>query len=200
MKKRNLGVLALSSVLAFGAVGLTLTTLAGTKHVNADNSPWWIAAQQLPSNPVYIDLQISWNQIVCDSYQIKGIKGADEFKNDANQKVVPSTNIPEGYQGLDIGPEAILEFTEILKNAKTVMWNGPLGVFEFENFAKGTNAIAKVLSEINAVTVVGGGDSVSAIEKGGFSNKITHVSTGGGASLEFLEGKPLPGIECLDNK
>ena len=125
---------------------------------------------------------------------------ADEFKNDANQKVVPSTNIPEGYQGLDIGPEAILEFTEILKNAKTVMWNGPLGVFEFENFAKGTNAIAKVLSEINAVTVVGGGDSVSAIEKGGFSNKITHVSTGGGASLEFLEGKPLPGIECLDNK
>ena len=125
---------------------------------------------------------------------------ADEFKNDANQKVVPSTNIPEGYQGLDIGPEAILEFTEILKNAKTVMWNGPLGVFEFENFAKGTNAIAKVLSEINAVTVVGGGDSVSAIEKGGFSNKITHVSTGGGASLEFLESKPLPGIECLDNK
>ena len=96
--------------------------------------------------------------------------------------------------------ETIEEFTQVLKNAKTVIWNGPLGVFEFEKFAKGTNAIAKVLSEINAITIVGGGDSVAAVEKGGFSDKITHISTGGGATLEYLEGKELPGIECLENK
>ena len=123
-----------------------------------------------------------------------------EFDNNTEIKIVNSKEIPEGFQGLDIGPETISEFTAILKQAKTVMWNGPLGVFEFPNFAKGTNAIAKVLSEIDAITVVGGGDSVAAVEKGGFQDKITHISTGGGASLEFLEGKKLPGIECLANK
>lgn len=123
-----------------------------------------------------------------------------EFDNNTEIKIVNSKEIPEGFQGLDIGPETISEFTAILKQAKTVMWNGPLGVFEFPNFAKGTNAIAKVLSEIDAITVVGGGDSVAAVEKGGFQDKITHMSTGGGASLEFLEGKKLPGIECLANK
>ena len=96
--------------------------------------------------------------------------------------------------------KTIKEYEEELKKAKTVVWNGPLGVFEFEKFAKGTNAIAKVLSEINAITIVGGGDSVAAVEKGGFSDKITHISTGGGATLEYLEGKELPGIECLENK
>lgn len=123
-----------------------------------------------------------------------------EFDNNTEIKVVDSKEIPEDWQGLDIGPKAVEEFTSILKEAKTVMWNGPLGVFEFANFAKGTNAIAKVLSEIDAKTIVGGGDSAAAIEKGGFMNKITHVSTGGGASLEFLEGKRLPGIECLQDK
>ena len=123
-----------------------------------------------------------------------------EFDNNTEIKIVDSKEIPDGWQGLDIGPKAVEEFTEILKQAKTVMWNGPLGVFEFSNFAKGTNAIAKALSEIDAKTIVGGGDSAAAIEKGGFMDKITHVSTGGGASLEFLEGKALPGIECLANK
>ena len=123
-----------------------------------------------------------------------------EFSNDTEKQVVDSKEIPDGWQGLDIGPESIKIFTEELQNAKTVMWNGPLGVFEFPNFAVGTNAIAKVLSEIDAVTVIGGGDSAAAVEKGGYADKITHISTGGGASLEFLEGKLLPGIECLENK
>lgn len=123
-----------------------------------------------------------------------------EFSNETEIKVVNSKEIPDGWQGLDIGPESVKLFTEELKKAKTVMWNGPLGVFEFENFAKGTNAIAKVLSEIDAITIIGGGDSAAAVEKGGYSEKMTHISTGGGASLEFLEGKILPGIDCLENK
>ena len=122
-----------------------------------------------------------------------------EFDNNTEIKIVDSKEIPDGWQGLDIGPKAVEEFTEILKQAKTVMWNGPLGVFEFSNFAKGTNAIAKALSEIDAKTIVGGGDSAAAIEKGGFMDKITHVSTGGGASLEFLEGKALPGVVAADD-
>ncbi|MGN1301349.1 MAG: phosphoglycerate kinase [Clostridia bacterium] len=123
-----------------------------------------------------------------------------EFSNETEIKIVNSKEIPDGWQGLDIGPESVKLFTEELQKAKTVMWNGPLGVFEFENFAKGTNAIAKVLSEIDATTIIGGGDSAAAVEKGGYSEKMTHISTGGGASLEFLEGKVLPGIDCLENK
>lgn len=123
-----------------------------------------------------------------------------EFSNETEKQVVNSKEIPDGWQGLDIGPESIKQFTEELKKAKTVMWNGPLGVFEFPNFAVGTNQIAKVLSEIDAITVIGGGDSAAAVEKGGYSEKMTHISTGGGASLEFLEGKALPGIECLESK
>ncbi len=123
-----------------------------------------------------------------------------EFSNETEIKIVNSKEIPDGWQGLDIGPESVKLFTEELQKAKTVMWNGPLGVFEFANFAKGTNAIAKVLSEIDATTIIGGGDSAAAVEKGGYADKITHISTGGGASLEFLEGKVLPGIDCLENK
>ncbi|MBO5413769.1 MAG: phosphoglycerate kinase [Clostridia bacterium] len=123
-----------------------------------------------------------------------------EFSNETEMKIVNSKEIPDGWQGLDIGPESVKLFAEELQKAKTVMWNGPLGVFEFENFAKGTNAIAKVLSEIDATTIIGGGDSAAAVEKGGYSEKMTHISTGGGASLEFLEGKVLPGISCLENK
>lgn len=123
-----------------------------------------------------------------------------EFNKDTESKTVPSTQIPAEWEGMDIGEETIKAYAEELKNAKTVIWNGPLGVFEFPNFAKGTNAIAKAISEINATTIIGGGDSASAVEKAGLADKMTHISTGGGASLEFLEGKKLPGIECLENK
>ena len=126
-------------------------------------------------------------------------KIATEFKADAESKAVPSAEIPDGWQGLDIGPETIKLYSEELKNAKTIVWNGPLGVFEFEQFATGTNEIAKVLGDIDAVKIIGGGDSASAVEKAGLSEKMTHISTGGGASLEFLEGKKLPGIEALQD-
>ena len=122
---------------------------------------------------------------------------ATEFSNDAERKVVPSNEIPADWEGLDIGPATVEMFAEELKNAKTVVWNGPMGVFELDNFAVGTNKIAEVLANIEATTIIGGGDSAAAAEKGGFADKMTHISTGGGASLEFLEGKTLPGIACL---
>jgi 3-phosphoglycerate kinase len=123
-----------------------------------------------------------------------------EFKPDTESKTVKYTEIPEGWEGFDIGEETIKIFSEELKTAKTVIWNGPLGLFEFEQFAIGTNSIAKVLSEIEATTIIGGGDSAAAVKKAGLEDKMTHISTGGGASLEFLEGKALPGIECLLDK
>ena len=122
---------------------------------------------------------------------------ATEFSNDAERKVVPSNEIPADWEGLDIGPATVEMFAEELKSAKTVVWNGPMGVFELDNFAVGTNKIAEVLADIEATTIIGGGDSAAAAEKGGFADKMTHISTGGGASLEFLEGKTLPGIACL---
>ncbi|MBE7033456.1 MAG: phosphoglycerate kinase [Ruminococcaceae bacterium] len=125
---------------------------------------------------------------------------AKEFNNDAESKVVPEGGIEAGWQGLDIGPKSIELFSNAVKDAKTVVWNGPMGVFEMENFAKGTNAIAQVLSEIDATTVIGGGDSVAAVNQAGLGDKMSHISTGGGASLEFLEGKELPGIVALQNK
>ena len=123
-----------------------------------------------------------------------------EFKEDTESKNVKCTEIPADWEGFDIGEESIKIFSEEIKKAKTVVWNGPLGLFEFPQFAVGTNAIAKVLSEIDATTIIGGGDSAAAVRKAGLADKITHISTGGGASLEFLEGKKLPGIECLLNK
>lgn len=123
-----------------------------------------------------------------------------EFKEDTESKIVKCSEIPAGWEGFDIGPETIEMYKKELENAKTIVWNGPLGLFEFDQFAIGTNEIAKALAETNAVTIIGGGDSAAAIEKAGLSNKMTHISTGGGASLEFLEGKKLPGIECLENK
>ena len=127
------------------------------------------------------------------------VNAAKEYDKDAESKIVSADKIEDGWMGLDIGPETIKKYEEVLKNAKTVMWNGPLGVFEFEKFATGTNEIARILGNIDAVTVIGGGDSAAAIEKAGFADKMTHISTGGGASLEFLEGKVLPGIDCLQN-
>ena len=127
-------------------------------------------------------------------------KVGKEFKEDTESKTVKYTEIPADWEGFDIGKETIKMFTEELKKAKTVVWNGPLGLFEFPQFAIGTNAIAKVLSEIDATTIIGGGDSAAAVEKAGLADKMTHISTGGGASLEFLEGKKLPGIEALLDK
>ena len=123
---------------------------------------------------------------------------AKEIVKDAENKVIDSDNIPDEWEGLDIGPKTIELFKEELKNAKTIIWNGPVGFSEYEIFANGTRQIAKTLAELeDATTIIGGGDSAAAVEKLGYADKITHISTGGGASLEFLEGKKLPGIECL---
>ena len=128
-------------------------------------------------------------------------KVGKEFKEDTESKVVPYTQIPDGWEGFDIGTEKIKMYEEELKKAKTVIWNGPVGLFEFDQFAVGTNSLAKCLGSLEGVTtIIGGGDSAAAIEKLGIGDKFTHISTGGGASLEFLEGKKLPGVECLLDK
>ncbi len=127
---------------------------------------------------------------------------ADEFKNDSPSKVVLADAIPSDKMGLDIGPETIKLFMRELESSKTIVWNGPMGVFEMDNFAKGTFAIAQVLADVTAqgaITIIGGGDSAAAISKAGLDDKVSHVSTGGGASLEFLEGKILPGVNALTN-
>ena len=125
---------------------------------------------------------------------------SSEYSNDGEDRFVESTEIPDGFMGLDIGPKTIENFKNAIKNAKTVLWNGPLGVTEFSKFAEGTRAIATALAESDAVTIIGGGDSAEKEKKMGLADKMTHISTGGGASLEFLEGKVLPGIDCLNNK
>ncbi len=126
---------------------------------------------------------------------------ADRFAPDAERRVVPVGNIPAGWRILDIGPKSVERFKAELQAAKTVFWNGPMGVFEFPRFAEGTFAIARAVASLeNAVTVIGGGDSVSAVKQAGVADKITHISTGGGASLEFIEGKELPGVAVLEDK
>lgn len=154
--------------------------------------------------PDYID----YAKQMIDKAEKKGVKlllpvdtvVADNFSNDANFKTVPRGGIEEGWQGLDIGEETRKLYADALKDAKTVVWNGPMGVFEMPNFAAGTLAIAKALAELNATTIIGGGDSAAAVNQLGFGDKMTHISTGGGASLEFLEGKELPGIAAANDK
>ena len=125
---------------------------------------------------------------------------ADAFAPDAKSQVVKAGEIPDGWQGLDIGPETVKLYCEAVADAGTVIWNGPMGVFEFPAFAKGTEAVAEALSKTSAITIIGGGDSAAAVEQLGYADKMTHISTGGGASLEFLEGKELPGVACLLDK
>ena len=124
---------------------------------------------------------------------------AKAFVADAEYKVVPACGIENGWQGLDIGDKTRELFSAAIKDAKTVIWNGPMGVFEFPNFAKGTLALAQAMADIDATTIIGGGDSAAAVNQLGFGDKMTHISTGGGASLEFLEGKKLPGVEAVQN-
>ncbi|RWW24394.1 hypothetical protein GW17_00011316 [Ensete ventricosum] len=127
---------------------------------------------------------------------------ADKFAADADSKIVPASGIPDGWMGLDIGPDSIKTFSGTLESTKTIIWNGPMGVFEFEKFAVGTEAIAKKLADLSGAgvtTIIGGGDSVAAVEKVGLADKMSHISTGGGASLELLEGKSLPGVLALDD-
>lgn len=125
---------------------------------------------------------------------------ADKFSKDASPVITDDQNIPDGFMGLDIGPKTSKLYADAIKDAKTVVWNGPMGVFEFENFAKGTIKVAEAMAESDATTVIGGGDSAAAVNILGFGEKMTHISTGGGASLEFLEGKELPGIAALNDK
>ena len=125
---------------------------------------------------------------------------ADRFAPDADTAVVEAGKIPDGWQGLDIGPRTVEQYCAAVADAGTVIWNGPMGVFEFDKFAAGTKAVAEALSKTDAITIVGGGDSAAAVEQLGYADKMTHISTGGGASLEFLEGKELPGVACLLDK
>ena len=127
-------------------------------------------------------------------------EAGDSFSNDALRITVHSTEIPDGFEGLDIGAVTQQMFADEIHKAKTIIWNGPVGVSEFPNFAHGTEAVAKAMAETDAVTIIGGGDSAAAVERLGYADKMTHISTGGGASLEFLEGKELPGVAALDDK
>lgn len=124
----------------------------------------------------------------------------DRYDKDTDRMLVNSNEIPDGWMGLDIGPQTQALFADAIKNAGTVIWNGPMGVSEWENFASGTIAVATAVAESGAISIIGGGDSAAAVKKLGFADKMSHISTGGGASLEYLEGKELPGIACIDNK
>ena len=156
-------------------------------------------------------LEADWEEYalkMMDKAKEKGVKlllpvdtvCADKFAPDANSQVVKSGQIPEGWEGLDIGPETVKLYCDAVADAGTVIWNGPMGVFEFPAFAKGTQAVAEALSKTSAITIIGGGDSAAAVQQLGYADKMTHISTGGGASLEFMEGKELPGVACLLDK
>ena len=152
--------------------------------------------------------KVEYAKEMMEKAQTKGVKLLLPIDNAVSEKFADSTpiitedaNIPDAHMGLDIGPKTIESYVDTVNNSKTIVWNGPMGVFEFENFAKGTLAVARAMASLtDATTVIGGGDSAAAVNQLGFGDKMTHVSTGGGASLEFLEGKELPGIVALDNK
>lgn len=152
--------------------------------------------------------KVDYAREMIEKAEAKGVKlllpvdnvTADKFAADATPITTDDQNIAEGFMGLDIGPKTAKLYSDAVKEAKTVVWNGPMGVFEFENFAKGTIAVAEALAESDATTIIGGGDSAAAVNILGFGDKMTHISTGGGASLEFLEGKELPGIVALNDK
>ncbi|MBU8785601.1 MULTISPECIES: phosphoglycerate kinase [Bacillus] len=134
-------------------------------------------------------------------YMPKDVLVADDFSNDANTKIVPISEIPSDWEALDIGTETQKTYADVIKNSKLVVWNGPMGVFELDAFAKGTKAVAEALAEAkDTYSVIGGGDSAAAVEKFGLADKMSHISTGGGASLEFMEGKELPGVKALNDK
>jgi phosphoglycerate kinase len=124
---------------------------------------------------------------------------ADAFEADAHSRTVALDQVPDGWRIMDIGPESLKRFGEQLRDARTVVWNGPMGVFEFPRFAEGTFALARLVAESGATTIIGGGDSAAAIEQSGLADEMSHISTGGGASLEFLAGKTLPGVAALDD-
>ena len=156
-------------------------------------------------------LEADWESYANEMVQKAAAKGvklllpvdtvcADAFAPDANSQVVKAGEIPDGWQGLDIGPETVKLYCGAVAGAGTVIWNGPMGVFEFPAFAKGTEAVAEALSKTDAITIIGGGDSAAAVQQLGYADKMTHISTGGGASLEFMEGKELPGVVCLLDK
>ncbi len=152
--------------------------------------------------------KVAYAKEMMDKAQAKGVKlllpvdvvYADKFAEDAQPHITEGRDIPADCMGLDIGPKTRELFAAAVKESKTVVWNGPMGVFEFENFANGTKAIAQAMADVDATTIIGGGDSAAAVNQMGFGDKMSHISTGGGASLEFLEGKELPGIVALDNK
>ncbi|MGM9594364.1 MAG: phosphoglycerate kinase [Candidatus Onthomonas sp.] len=156
-------------------------------------------------------LEADWEQYSLDMIkkaEEKGVKlllptdtvAANAFAPDADSQIVPTGEIPDGWQGLDIGPKTIEAYCAAVADAGTVIWNGPMGVFEFPKFAKGTEAVAEALSKTDAITIIGGGDSAAAVQQLGYADKMTHISTGGGASLEFMEGKELPGVAALLDK
>ena len=159
-------------------------------------------------NSLCDDERLSLALELLDKAKAKGVKlllpvdnvCGKEFKDDTEQMVCESGKIPEGWEGLDIGPKTVELFSKEIKAAKTVVWNGPMGVFEMPNFAKGTLAIATAMAESDATTIIGGGDSAAAVTQMGLAGKMSHISTGGGASLEFLEGKTLPGVAALNDK
>ncbi|HOM01627.1 MAG TPA: phosphoglycerate kinase [Acetivibrio sp.] len=154
------------------------------------------------------DDKVELAKSLMDKAESKGVKlllpvdnvVGKEFSNDTERQTVSSNQIPDGWMGMDIGEETVKLYSEAIKNAKTVVWNGPMGVFEFSNFANGTKEVARAVADSGAISIIGGGDSAAAVEQLGFADKITHISTGGGASLEFLEGKVLPGIDVLLDK